>query len=144
MERSRTFRKCDSATRMPGILLANKNSNSVDTNGQWEFTYSGYAVGAGPIEAIASDAVMDTGASLLFLDEIIVNAYYAQVPDAVLNPGLAAWIFPCSAVLPSLTLQIGGYNAVIPGTYMNSFPLVGGRKWSTVPLSNDRLANLFN
>jgi hypothetical protein len=129
---------------MPGILLANKNSNSVDTNGQWEFTYSGYAVGDGQIQAIASDAVMDTGASLLYLDELIVNAYYAQVPDAMLNPSLHAWIFPCSAALPDLTLQIGGYNAVIPGSYMNSYPVTLEGKWSTVSLSNDRLANLFN
>src|SRR5450755_2768032 len=106
MERSRTLSKCDSATRMLGILLANKNSNSVDTNGQWEFTYSGYAVGGGQIQEIASDAVMDTGASLLYLDELIVNAYYAQVPGAGLNPSVYAWTFPCSAVLPSLTLQI--------------------------------------
>jgi hypothetical protein len=144
MERSRTLSKCDSATRMLGILLANKNSNSVDTNGKWEFTYSGYAVGDGQIEALASDAVMDTGASLLYLDELIANAYYAQVPGSFLNPSIYAWTFPCSAVLPSLTLQIGGYNAVVPGTYMNSYPITPDGKWSTLSLSNDRLANLFN
>jgi hypothetical protein len=144
MERSRTLSKCDSATRMLGILLANKNSNSVDTNGQWEFTYSGYAVGDGQIQGLSSDAVMDTGASLLYLDELIADAYYEQVPGAALDPTLYAWTFPCSASLPSLTLSIGGYNAVVPGTYMNSYPVTPEGKWSTVSLSNDRLANLFN
>jgi hypothetical protein len=144
MERSRTLSKCDSATRMLGILLANKNSNSVDTNGQWEFSYSGYAVGGGQIQGLSSDAVMDTGASLLYLDELIADAYYEQVPGAVLDPTLYAWTFPCSASLPSLTLSIGGYNAVVPGTYMNSYPVTPEGKWSTVSLSNDRLANLFN
>ncbi|KZP17739.1 hypothetical protein FIBSPDRAFT_972572 [Athelia psychrophila] len=28
-------------------------------------------------------------------------------------------IFPCSATLPSLTLGVGAYHAVVPGTYLN-------------------------
>jgi hypothetical protein len=126
-----TFRKYNSATRILGILLANKNSNRVtDEDGVWEFIYSGYAV--------------DTGTSLLYLDELIVNAYYAQVPGATLDPTLYAWTIPCSASLPSLTLTIGSYNAVIPGTYMNSSPTSTGGKWLSVFLLNDRVADLLN
>jgi hypothetical protein len=46
--------------------------------------------------------------------------------------------------LPSLTLRLGTYDAVIPGTYLNANPAGGTCKWSTVSLSNDRLADLFD
>jgi hypothetical protein len=133
MELSLRFRKYNSATRMPGILLANKNSNSLDTeDGFWGFTYNGFAVGNGQFQALSSDAIMDTGTSLLFLDDLIVSAYYAQVSGATLDPTLNAYTFPCSATLPSLTLTIGSYNAVIPGTYFNAYPTSTGCKWSTI------------
>jgi aspergillopepsin I len=89
---------------------------------------------------------MDTGTALIYLDDSLVSAYWAQVTGAAPDPTQEAYVFPCtmSSVLPPLTLSIGNYNAVIPGTYLNSFALGNGSKWSTIFLSNDRLADLFN
>jgi len=147
MEISLTFRKCNSATRMLGILLANKNSNRVDNSaGLWQIVGSGYAVGNGPFQYIDFVAIADTGSFPLLLDNDIVNAYYAAVTGAFYSAADGGFIFPCTAVLPDLTLIIGEYDAVIPGPYMNAYPtgnVQQGCRWSTVSLSNDNLADLW-
>jgi hypothetical protein len=142
---SLTFRKYNSVTRILGILLANKMSNRLaDQSGAWDLIYIGYTIGSGPFQGISKQATMDTGTALIYLDHTLVSAYWAQVTGATPDPTQEAYIFPCSSTLPSLTLRIGDYNAVIPGTYLNSFALGNGSKWSTISLSNDRLANLYN
>jgi hypothetical protein len=147
MEISFTFRKCNSATRMLGILLANKNFNRVDNSaGLWKIVSSGYAIGNGPFQYLDFVAIADTGSFPLLLDDDIVNAYYAAVPSAVYSAADGGFIFPCSATLPDLTLIIGEYDAVIPGPYINAYPtadLQQGCKWCTVSLSNDNLADLW-
>ena len=144
---SLTFRKYNSATRILGILLANKISNRVadpSGTGAWSFIYNGYTIGNGPFQALSKDAIMDTGTAWIYLDDSIVSAYWAQVTGATPDPTQEAYVFPCSSALPPLTLSIGSYNAFIPGTYLNSFELGNGSKWSTISLSKDRLADLFN
>jgi aspergillopepsin I len=124
--------------------LANKNSNRVNNaNGFWEFTGAGYAVGSGQLQSTSIDAIADTGTTLLLLDDDIVSAYYAKVSGASYDNSQGGYVFPCTATLPSFTLKIGSYDAVIPGTYMNYAPATGTCKWSTVSLSNDRLTDLW-
>lgn len=142
---SLTFRKYNSVTRILGILLANKISNRLaDQSGAWDFHYAGYTIGNGPFQPLYNQATMDTGTSFIFLDGRLVNAYWAQVTGATADPTLDAYIFPCSSALPPLTLTIGEFNAVIPGSYLNAYVIGNGSKWSTISLSNDRLADLFN
>jgi Eukaryotic aspartyl protease len=145
MEISLGFRKCNSATRMLGILLANKISNRLaDQSGLWNFIYAGYTVGNGQFQALPELASMDTGTDYLYLNDMLVSAYYGQVLGATLDPTLNLWTFPCSAALPSLSLRFGSWDAVVPGYYLNASAISADCKWSTVSLSNDRLANLFN
>jgi aspergillopepsin I len=127
--------------------LANKISNRLaDQSGAWDITYSGYSIGNGPFQALSKRATMDTGTALIYLDDSLVSAYWAQVTGAAPDPTQEAYVFPCtmSSVLPSLTLSIGNYDAVLPGSYLNSFTLKNGSKWSTIFLSNDRIADLLN
>ena len=105
--------------------------NSVDTtNGFWEFTGSGYAVGSGSFKSSSIDAIADTGTTLLLMDDDIVSAYYKQVSGATNSESQGGYIFPCSATLPSFTVGIGSYKAVIPGTYMNYSPATGSSKYT--------------
>ncbi len=109
--------------------MTNISLNSVDTsNGFWEFTGSGYAVGSGKFESSSIDAIADTGTTLLLMDDSIVSAYYAKVSGAQNSASQGGYIFPCSATLPSFTVGIGSYKAVIPGTYMNYAPASGSSK----------------
>ena len=102
-------------------------------NGFWEFTASGYAVGSGAFVSSSIDAIADTGTTLLYLPAAAVRAYYAQVSGATNSASQGGYIFPCSATLPSITLGIGSYKAVVPGSYINYAPATGTRKLSPSP-----------
>ena len=98
-------------------------------NGFWEFTGSGYAVGSGAFVSSSIDAIADTGTTLLYLPAAAVKAYYAKVSGATNSASQGGYIFPCSATLPSITLGIGSYRAVVPGSYINYAPATGSGKY---------------
>lgn len=103
-------------------------------NGFWEFTGSGYAVGSAKFVSLSIDAIADTGTTLLYLPAAAVKAYYAKVTGATNSASQGGYIFPCSATLPSITLGIGSYRAVVPGSYINYAPATGSGKISLSPI----------
>lgn len=126
-----------------GDDLSLTRPNSVNNaNGFWEFTGAGYAVGSGAFVSSSIDAIADTGTSLLLVDDSIVSAYYQKVSGAAYDNTQGGYTFPCSATLPSFTLGIGSYMAVIPGTYMNYAPASGSGKSSSTSCSLGRQADI--
>ena len=119
------FGYIDSGEYTGGITYVSVNT----ANGFWEFTGNGYAVGSGTFVSSSIDAIADTGTTLLYLPAAAVKAYYAKVSGATNSASQGGYIFPCSATLPSLTLGIGTYKAVIPGSYLNYAPATGSRKY---------------
>ena len=97
-----------------------------NSQGFWGFTSSGYAIGSSSAVSSSIQAIADTGTSLLLLPDAVVSAYYAQVSGSSNSQSDGGYIFPCSATLPSITLQIEGYGAVVPGDYMNYAPVSDG------------------
>ena len=95
-------------------------------NGFWEFTGNGYAIGSGAFKSSSIDAIADTGTTLLYLPTAAVTAYYKQVKGAKLDNSQGGYTFPCSATLPSITLGIGSYKAVVPGSYVVYAPISTG------------------
>ncbi|KAL9075017.1 MAG: hypothetical protein Q9161_001948 [Pseudevernia consocians] len=93
-----------------------------NSQGFWGFTSSGYTVGSGAAVSESIPAIADTGTSLLLLPDDLVSAYYAQVSGSSNSQTDGGYIFSCTAALPDLTLQIEGYAAVVPGSYMNYAP----------------------
>ena len=96
------------------------------SNGFWEFDASGYAVGDGDFVSETIDAIADTGTTLLLLPDDVVSAYYAQVDGASDSSSDGGYVYDCSTSLPDITLGIGGYNAVVPGDYVNYGPVTSG------------------
>lgn len=96
------------------------------SNGFWEISGSGYAIGTGAFVALTFDTIVDTGTTLLYLPQQVVTAYYAQVKGAVLDNSQGGYTFPCSTTLPSLTVGVGTYRALVPGIYINYAPLESG------------------
>lgn len=92
-------------------------------NGFWEFTGNGYAIGSGAFKSSSIDAIADTGTTLLYLPSAAVTAYYAKVSGSSYSSSQGGYVFPCSATLPSITLGIGSYKAVVPGSYINYAPV---------------------
>ena len=120
------FGYIDSSEYTGSITYVNVNT----ANGFWEFTGDGYAVGTGAFTSSSIDAIADTGTTLLYLPTAAVSAYYAKVSGAKYVSSQGGYTFPCSATLPSITLGIGSYRAVVPGSYINYAPATGSSKSS--------------
>ncbi len=57
------------------------------------------------------------------LPQDIAQAYYAQVKSATNNAQAGGFTFSCTETLPNLTLDIGGYQAVVPGEVIKFAPV---------------------
>lgn len=83
-----------------------------------------------PIPTSARLAILtnltDTGTTLIMIDQSIAEDYYSQVPLAFNNFFYGGWTFPCSAELPSFTVTINGYDAVVPGEHIKYAPVTDG------------------
>ncbi|KAF7165572.1 hypothetical protein CNMCM5623_009757 [Aspergillus felis] len=101
-------------------------TNVDSSQGFWMFTTDGYAVGNGAANGNQISGIADTGTTLLLLDDSVVADYYSQVSGAENNSQYGGYVFPCSTSLPSFTAVIGGYNAVVPGQYINFSPVTDG------------------
>lgn len=86
--------------------------------GFWQFPSTKFAIGDQQFEnPQGSDAIADTGTSLLLVDQAVAEAYYSQVKGAQLNAQVGGFIYPCAAELPDLSVAIGdSYMAKIPGS----------------------------
>lgn len=94
------------------------------SRGFWEFTGRGYSVGNnGSLKSVSIDAIADTGTSLLYLPDAVVQDYYGAVPSASYSPNQGGYTFPCGTSLPSISLSIGTYLALIPGSFLNYAPI---------------------
>lgn len=85
--------------------------------GFWQFNSTKFAVGDQVIEnPTGSDAIADTGTSLLLVDQQVAEAYYSQVKGAQLNEQVGGFIYPCNSTLPDMSVAIGDtHMAKIPG-----------------------------
>ncbi|KAF2829365.1 aspergillopepsin A precursor [Ophiobolus disseminans] len=89
--------------------------------GFWQFPSTKFAIGDQVFEnPQGSDAIADTGTSLLLVDQQVADAYYSQVKGAQLNAEVGGFIYPCAATLPDISVAIGDtYMAKIPGNQIN-------------------------
>lgn len=115
-----------------GYIDSSKYTGSIaytpvnSANGFWEFTATGFAIGRNSYTNDI-DGIADTGTTLLYLPTNIVDAYYAQVPGAEYSTSQGGYIFPCSAALPSFSIDVGGARRTTPGSYINYAPVSASR-----------------
>ncbi|KAF2032652.1 acid protease [Setomelanomma holmii] len=85
--------------------------------GFWQFPSTKFAIGDKVFSnPQGSDAIADTGTSLLLVDQQVAEAYYSQVKGAQNNAQVGGFVYPCSATLPDMSVAIGdSYMAKIPG-----------------------------
>lgn len=97
-----------------------------DTNGFWQFSTSTFAVGDGETQTGVEDsqAIADTGTTLMLSNPNVVSAYYSQVEGAVDDAETGGITIPCDATLPDLLLDVGGiYTARVKGEDLNFAPV---------------------
>jgi hypothetical protein len=93
--------------------------------GFWQFGSTKFSVGDQLFDnPQGSDAIADTGTSLLLVDQQVAEAYYSQVKGAQLNAQVGGFIFPCNAKLPDMSVAIGdSYMAKVPGNQLVFAPV---------------------
>ncbi|KAK0641838.1 aspartic peptidase domain-containing protein [Cercophora newfieldiana] len=92
------------------------------TNGFWQFSTSGFAVGDEPTLTglPASQAIADTGTTLMIVSKEVSDAYYSQISGARNDDDIGGVTIPCDASLPDLFVDVGGvYVARIKGEDIN-------------------------
>ncbi|EZF69551.1 hypothetical protein H105_08002 [Trichophyton soudanense CBS 452.61] len=107
-------------------------TNVDNSQGWWGFTAESYSIGGGSnsthsfhgaqhhgARGSSIDGIADTGTTLMLLSDDVVQEYYGKVQGAKMDQQQGGWVFPCDAKLPDFTLSISGYNAVVPGKFMN-------------------------
>lgn len=91
------------------------------SKGYWQFSTAGYAVGTGSLVSPPSGlypTIVDTGTSLLLMQDDLVEAYYEEVEMAEYDDEQQGYVFPCDATLPDLAIRVGSYSAVVGSQYL--------------------------
>ncbi|KAK1598337.1 eukaryotic aspartyl protease [Colletotrichum navitas] len=96
------------------------------TAGFWQFTAQGFGVGdGGATTAMPHQAIADTGTTLMLLPDAIVSAYYQNIPGAKFDATNGGFVFGCQQQIPSFTVDLGTYKAVVPGEFIKFAPVDG-------------------
>ncbi len=109
----------DDAKHTGAVTYVNVDSSQ----GFWTFTSSGYAIGGGALSRSSIRGIADTGTTLLYLPDSIVNSYYRTVQGAKNDQQQGGYTYPCAANLPNISFKIGSYTAVVPGNYITYAPV---------------------
>lgn len=123
-----TLKKGAAGTYDFGYIDSSKYTGSItyssvsSSQGFWQITASGYAVGSGSSVSSSFTAIADTGTTLVYLPTAIVKAYYAKVSGSQNSNTFGGYVFPCTATLPNLSIVIAGVKQTIPGSYINYAP----------------------
>ena len=84
------------------------------------FNPTSYSIGSNSSSTYADPSVLtgvaDTGTTLILIDDSVVSAYYSQIDSA--TQSLGSYNFDCDADVPDFILDIAGYQAVVPGSYI--------------------------
>lgn len=95
-----------------------------NSQGFWQWTSPGYAVGSGDFKSSTFKGITDTGTSLFLLPSSVVSAYYGEVSGAKYDITQAGYTLPCSGSVPDFKFGVGDGNATItlPGEYIRYAP----------------------
>ena len=101
--------------------------------GFWQFSTSGFAVGDNQQlqQLSTSQAIADTGTTLMIVSNDVAQGYYSQVQGAQNDQQAGGFTIPCDATLPDLLVDVGGvYTAVVKGEDINFSPVSGNSTYS--------------
>ncbi|KAF2874220.1 aspartic peptidase domain-containing protein [Massariosphaeria phaeospora] len=86
--------------------------------GYWGFNASSYKVGTGADKPGTIKAIGDTGSTLLYLPAVIVQDFYSQIEGSTDSATEGGYIFPCDAMVPDLSITVGGIPQIVPGEHI--------------------------
>jgi hypothetical protein len=91
--------------------------------GFWQFPTGGFRVEKDTDDwkkVPGSQAIVDTGTTLMLVSKEVSDGYYSQVPGAQRTAAAGGVTFPCNTTLPDLLIDVGGvYTARVGGLDIN-------------------------
>ncbi|KAF2857454.1 acid protease [Piedraia hortae CBS 480.64] len=107
-----------------------------NSNGFWEFTTGDVTVGDKTLKNTNPTAIADTGTTLCLMNDATCKEIYAQIEGAQESSTQQGWVFPTSATIPQIGLQLGNKTFYITeqamkfqdlgdGTYYGGIQSVG-------------------
>ncbi|KAK3948268.1 aspartic peptidase domain-containing protein [Pseudoneurospora amorphoporcata] len=95
--------------------------------GYWTWTSTGYQVGSAPFVSQPIVNIADTGTTLVYLPNAILQAYYKQIAGAQNSRSYGGWVFPCATTIPDFTFGVtADAKITIPGRFINYGPVSDG------------------
>lgn len=113
------------------------------TTGFWNWTSTGYAVGANDFTETPIVNIADTGSSLMLLPDEIVGAYYSAVDGARYDMFQGGFIFDCDVTLPDFTFGVGNAKITIPAKFIKYAPATGNECYGGLQSSTMIGFNIF-
>ncbi|EWZ85723.1 hypothetical protein FOWG_10821 [Fusarium oxysporum f. sp. lycopersici MN25] len=87
----------------------------------WSMNVSSYAVGKGSFTSSkkqVGEVIVDSGTSLVYLPEAVVNDYYSHIKGYELQQG-GTRTFPCNSTIPDFHFKVDSTTLSIPGRDVN-------------------------
>ncbi|KAF5588321.1 uncharacterized protein FSUBG_11536 [Fusarium subglutinans] len=87
----------------------------------WSMNVSTYAVGKGSFTSSkkkVGEVIVDSGTTLVYLPETVVNDYYSHIKGYKLQEG-GSRTFPCNSTVPDFHFKIDSTTLTIPGRDVN-------------------------
>ncbi|KAG5945079.1 hypothetical protein E4U59_006446 [Claviceps monticola] len=113
------------------------------SKGFWNWTSTGYAVGANDFTETPIPNIADTGSSLMLLPDEIVGAYYSAVDGARYDMFQGGFIFDCDTTLPDFTFGVGNAKITIPAKFIKYAPATGNECYGGLQSSSMIGFNIF-
>ncbi len=120
-------------TKFNGSLQTAKVDAS---EGFWLVKSTSFAVGDGPVQTADPKgvAIVDTGTTVMLLNQNVATAYWQQVEGSAVDPMLGVFTAPCNAALPDFKVALGNTMATVRGADMNAGPISDGSQSKFYPL----------
>ncbi|CAO1636861.1 unnamed protein product [Parajaminaea phylloscopi] len=70
---------------------------AVSKEGYWQFPIASFGAAAGDANAISTDSIVDTGTSLIAVQQADADKFYKSIKDSKLNSDQGYYTYPCDA-----------------------------------------------
>ncbi|KAI1110336.1 eukaryotic aspartyl protease [Nemania sp. NC0429] len=103
-----------------------------NTDGFWSFSSESASVNGESIPTSSNTAIADTGTTLALMSDEVVDALYAQIPDATYDWSNQGYIFPITTTvddLPEFKVAVGEKEFLIQKEDLAFAPTDDGKSW---------------
>lgn len=122
------------------------NAPLITTPAFWEISVAGASVGNTRVVTRAQDAIVDTGTTLLIVDNNSANEIFARIPgaaSAARTVGEGFFTIPCNNIPNDVTIDIAGKSFTVSADTLNFGELEAGSNECVAGIMGDSSEGMF-